>query len=171
MSYFTKLRKITFLDQTIVNLATVTKLHKLVDDKVFNFYNYHIEGDERPDHVAFNYYDSSRYAWLVLLANNILDPYWGWPISGKEYYDFLRKKYGSVATATATIIHCEHNSKDITVSADSLADNMTGNGDTSSYSAVNANQYWTDIMQNRRHIKLIGKEHLGRVESQFRRQV
>ena len=171
MSYFTKFPKITFLDQTIVNLATITRLHRLVDDKMFNFYNYHIEGEERPDHVAFNYYDDSSYAWLVLLANNILDPYWDWPLSGKLFFDFIKKKYGSIAIGQATTVHCDHSSKNITVSADSLADNMTGNDDSGSYSTVNAQAYWGDIMKNRRHIKLIGREHLGQIESQFRRQV
>ena len=168
MSYFSKFSKTIFLDQTIVNLVASIGLHKLINDKMFTFYNYHIQGDERPDHVAFNYYDDSSYAWLVLLANNILDPYWDWPLSGKLFFDFIKKKYGSLAIANATTVHCNHSSKNITVSADSLADNMTGNGDSGSYSAVNAHQYWGDIMANRRHIKLIGIEHLGQIDRQFR---
>ena len=168
--YFSKFPKITFMNQEIVNLSTVVGLHKLISEKTFNFYNYNIEGNERPDHVAFNYYDDVRYSWLVLATNNILDPYWEWPIAGKPFNDWLKKKYGSLAVADSTIMHCNHKTKNITVSADSLADNMTGNDDTASYTEVTAREYWTDIMENRRHIKLIPKELLGLIDRQLLKQ-
>lgn len=169
--YFNRFPKITFMNQEIVNLSTVVGLHKLINNNVFNFYNYNIEGIERPEHVAFNYYDDVRYSWLVLAANNILDPYWEWPLTGKGFYDWLKKKYGSIAIADSTIMHCDHNTKNITVSADSLADNMTGNDDTASYTKVTAHEYWANIMENRRHIKLIPKNALGIVDRQFLNRV
>ena len=158
------------MNQTIVNLSTVVGLHRLINDKVFNFYNYEVQGNERPDHVAFNYYDDVRYAWLVLSANNILDPYWEWPLTGNDFDNFLKKKYGSLAVAASTIMHCDHKTKDITVSADSLADNMTGNSDSASYTEVTARDYWEDIMENRRHIKLIPKDALGIIDRQLLKQ-
>ena len=72
--YFSRFPRTTFMNQKIVNLTTIVGLHKLINEKVFTFYNYTIEREERPDHVAFNYYDDVRYAWLVLATNNILDP-------------------------------------------------------------------------------------------------
>ena len=165
--YFSRFPRTTFMNQKIVNLTTIVGLHKLINEKVFTFYNYTIEREERPDHVAFNYYDDVRYAWLVLATNNILDPYWEWPLEGKAFYDWLKKKYGSVSVADSTIMLCEHNTKNITVSADSLADNMTGNDDAGSYTEITAHEYWGKIMENRRHIKLLPKSLLGIVDRQL----
>ena len=78
------------MNQKIVNLTTIVGLHKLINEKVFTFYNYTIEREERPDHVAFNYYDDVRYAWLVLATNNILDPYWEWPLEGLSLIHICR---------------------------------------------------------------------------------
>ena len=103
--YFNRFPKITFMNQEIVNLSTVVGLHKLINNNVFNFYNYNIEGIERPEHVAFNYYDDVRYSWLVLAANNILDPYWEWPLSYKDFKEYVIDKYGSVETAQSQIHH------------------------------------------------------------------
>ena len=36
------------------------------------FTKYQVQGDDRPDNVAFKVYDDSSLDWLVLAANNVL---------------------------------------------------------------------------------------------------
>jgi len=165
MSYFNQLPKTTFDNQTITNLAISVKLHKLVRGDAFALLNYAIRDGETPDIVAFNYYDDPSYAWLVLLSNNIIDPYFEWPLSVYDFEKFLKKKYGSIPAAQATTIHCEHNTKDITVSADSLTvSNGVSSGD---YTAVDAYTYWDKVNDNRKFIKLVNKSYLPQVIDQF----
>jgi len=165
MTYFSQLPKTKFMNQTIVNLSVGVKLHKLIKDDAFALLNYSIKDGEAPDTVAYNYYDDPSFAWLVLLSNNIIHPYFEWPLSIYDFEAFVKKKYGSIPTAQATTIHCEHNTKNITVSADSLTvSNGVSSGD---YTAVDAYTYWDKVNENRKFIKLINKSYLSTVTEQF----
>jgi len=165
MSYFSQFPKIKFLNQTITNLTIGVKLHKLIQDDAFALMNYAIKDGESPDTVSFNYYDDPRFAWLVLLANNIIDPYFEWPLSVYDFQKFIKKKYGSIPAAQAITINCEHKTKALTVSADSLT---VSNGVSSSdYDAIDAYTYWDKVNENRKFIKLVNKSYLTIVTEQF----
>ena len=163
MSYFSHFPKTEFLNQKIVNLAIGVRVASLLQDDAFALANYAVEYDETPDHVAFNYYQSSDLVWLVLLANKILDPYFEWPLSVSKFESFIKKKYGSIATAQATTIHCEHNTKNITLSADSLA--VSSGASASDYTAIDAYTYLDKINENRRFIKLVNVAYLPTVKT------
>jgi len=121
---------------------------------------------EKPDDVAYNYYDSAAYSWLVLISNNILDPYFEWPMDTREFEAYLKKKYGSIAAAQALTVHCEHSTKNITVSADSLT---VSNGVSSSdYTAIDAYTWEDRINDNRRFIKLVDRQYLPQIEMEMK---
>ena len=165
MSYFSRFPRINFLNQQIVNLTIGLKLNDLVKDNTFTLLNYDVLEGEKPDSVAHNYYDAADYAWLVLLSNQILDPYFEWPLTTFEFERFIKKKYGSIATAQATTIHCEHNTKNITLSADSLA--VSSGASASDYTAIDAYTYWDQINDNRQHIKLVNNSYLPEIDRQL----
>jgi hypothetical protein len=166
MAYFEHFPQTTFLNQSITNLATAFKLNDLVKNNTFSMLNYVVDVHDKPDHVAFNYYDDSSYAWLVLLSNQILDPYFQWPLNTNEFNDWIKKKYGSIAAAQAINMHCEHNSKNITLSADSLE--VSSGASSGDYSNIDAYTYWDRINDNRRNIKLVNKAHLTDINRQLK---
>ena len=75
-------------------------------------YSYTVNNDLRPDQVAHLYYGDSELLWLIFLANNIVDPYYGWPLTQNAFQDFIISKYGSIATAKTTIKHYRYQEKD-----------------------------------------------------------
>ena len=75
-------------------------------------YSYTINNDLRPDQVAHLYYGDSELLWLIFLANNIVDPYYGWPLSQHTFEDFIISKYGTIANAKSTIKHYRYQEKD-----------------------------------------------------------
>ena len=75
-------------------------------------YSYTVNNDLRPDQVAHLYYGDSELLWLIFLANNIVDPYYGWPLTQNVFEDFLISKYGSIALAKSTIKHYRYQEKD-----------------------------------------------------------
>ena len=75
-------------------------------------YSYTVNNDLRPDQVAHLYYGDSELLWLIFLANNIVDPYYGWPLTQNAFHDFIISKYGSIATAKTTIKHYRYQEKD-----------------------------------------------------------
>ena len=56
----------------VKNLFKRGKLREDIFQELAFFTKYQIEGDDRPDNVAFKVYGDSRLDWLVLVSNNIL---------------------------------------------------------------------------------------------------
>lgn len=75
-------------------------------------YSYTVNNDLRPDQVAHLYYGDSELLWLIFLANNIVDPYYGWPLTQNTFQDFIISKYGTIANAKSTIKHYRYQEKD-----------------------------------------------------------
>lgn len=48
-----------------------------LEEKPFKLVKVTSGEEARPDVIAFNYYGSSQYYWLVMETNNITDPYEG----------------------------------------------------------------------------------------------
>lgn len=74
---------------------------------LIDFYRYDVIEGQRPDNVAYDFYGDSDLDWLVLLPNEILDPYYEWPRTQNELNEYIRNRYGSVSNANATVHHYE----------------------------------------------------------------
>jgi hypothetical protein len=71
------------------------------------FDTYFVQDGERADSVAYDYYGDVTMDWLILLVNEIHDPYFQWPLSYEEMNSYLKDKYGSVEYTQITIHHYE----------------------------------------------------------------
>jgi len=67
-------------NQTQVLTDVMTRLYFKagVDDDRAVFTLYNIKHNERPEDVSFKFYGSQDFHWVVLLYNEIIDPYFGW---------------------------------------------------------------------------------------------
>lgn len=91
----------------VVNIMNRLKIRDAVFKNVLNYYPYQIKQGERPDIISYNYYGSVAYTWLILLANEIFDPFYDWPLWGKEFEKLIITKYGSISAAQTDIHHYE----------------------------------------------------------------
>jgi hypothetical protein len=80
---------------TVKNLFKRGKLRDDLFGNIQFFTKYKIIGDERPDNVAYKFYDDETLDWVVLLSNNILNIQTEWPLSQSGFDNFLIDKYGS----------------------------------------------------------------------------
>ena len=67
---------------------TVMAKPKIAESLLSNpaaIYSYTVTNDLRPDQVAHLYYGDWELLWLIFLANNIVDPYYGWPLSQNTF--------------------------------------------------------------------------------------
>ena len=79
-----------------VNLMVRNKLKDAVETDVSAYYPYVVPEGMRPDVLAHQYYGDTIYTWTIYLVNNILDPYWEWPLSYKDFRTYMIDKYGSI---------------------------------------------------------------------------
>mgnify|MGYP001224416386 FL=1 len=87
-------------DFTVVkNLFKRVKIREDILKNLAYFTRYQIEGDDRPDNVAFKVYGDETFDWVVLLSNNITNVQTEWTLTQQAFNDFLIKKYGSIEKA------------------------------------------------------------------------
>jgi hypothetical protein len=78
-----------------------------INNSSVTFDEYYVQDGERPDTVAYDYYNDPSMDWLILLTNEIQDPYYNWPLSYENFNAYLKKKYGSVEYPLKTVHHYE----------------------------------------------------------------
>lgn len=99
MQYFDTLPKIIQFDNEGIGriftnlLARASVIPELLKSPVI-YYNYDIQDGDTPEIIAHKYYGDPYRYWILLLANEILDPQWEWPMSGKVFGDYISAKYG-----------------------------------------------------------------------------
>ena len=148
-------------------------------------YSYTVNNDLRPDQVAHLYYGDSELLWLIFLANNIVDPYYGWPLTQNVFEDFLISKYGSIALAKSTIKHYRYQEKDkatdekwktkeiITKETNDLNGTFStlrtiSNAQLQRYQAVTAFIYEEELNESKRVIKMIDRRLAGNAKQILR---
>lgn len=109
---FNNFQIITYNGVPIRNILTKVKFDDLVQSIGGVFYPYVITEGERPDNIAYNYYDDPRYSWVIYMCNNITDPYHEWPLSNGELNEHIKLKYGSLENAQRTILFWKNNWED-----------------------------------------------------------
>ncbi|QJT71874.1 baseplate wedge subunit [Shewanella phage Thanatos-1] len=58
--------------------------------------NYYISGAPRPEELSYQLYGNTQFYWLLLMANNIYDPFYGWIVSQDTAYKMADQKYKDV---------------------------------------------------------------------------
>ena len=91
--------------QVVKNIYKRAVLRNDVFDEVTAFTKYSVEGDERPDQVAFDFYQDPNLDWVVLTTNNIVHVRDEWPMGNQDFLTYLNGKY--TAEELANIHHYE----------------------------------------------------------------
>ena len=68
------------------------------------FYSYDLKESDRPDIIAHKYYDDSNKYWMVLFANEIMDPLYDWPLTSQQFDAYLKNKYSQAAGGDAFVL-------------------------------------------------------------------
>jgi len=150
----------------------------------YEYYDYTISGDERPDQVAFTEYGDTKYYWIVLVTNNIRNIWTEWPLGQQAFDSFIINEYGSISTAQSQVYR-NIADKDIykpSAVATGLDELIIATGEPidsttiSNYSLVSGTDYTltsnyqkeVDLNQAKRSIKLVRKERLRDLQTELK---
>lgn len=171
-SYFPTVNHSLKDDGTYVEVTNILKRFAFREDvkgKVDVFYEYSIKDGERPDILADRLYGDSKYAWVILLFNDIIDPFYEWPLFGQDFTNYITGKYGSLSTAHQTtkkyfrILYQGFTKIDRTrvptkkVEIDLTTYNSLGANDKSVQTAY---EYEVELNDERRNIRILADQHL-----------
>lgn len=98
--YFTHFKKIEYQGKQVRDITNRSKIRDDLLADPFIYLPYTIADGEKPETVAQLYYGSVDDTWLVLLANNITDPYYDWPLSDEEFDQYFIDKYSEFSGRT-----------------------------------------------------------------------
>jgi hypothetical protein len=79
--------------QVVKNIFKRAVLRDDIFDEVTAFTKYSVQGDERPDQVAYQFYNDSGLDWVVLATNNIVHVRDEWPMGNQDFLTYLNAKY------------------------------------------------------------------------------
>jgi hypothetical protein len=103
--YFSAFPSINYSGTNAKNITLRTNIVNSFRQNANNFYPYTIKDGETADALAYDYYGDSNYIWVIYMVNNIIDPYYEWPLDTVEFEKFITSKYGSLAEAKETVAY------------------------------------------------------------------
>jgi hypothetical protein len=179
--YFEYFPETTHTQKKLLDITKRVDFSRSTFSDPYAFLPYTVEGDDRPEDVALYYYGSVRHTWIVYLSNNIIDPYYDWPLTYEKFQDYIIKKYQDLSgesgtavidwtlneTITENIIYYRNKSdNDFIISKDSYElnpDLIEGE-----WEAVRYYLYEDDINESKRIINLLDNRYVKKAEDELR---
>jgi hypothetical protein len=193
MRYFQQLPKIVYTDSNGVQSAIINLLPRssIISTLLTNpliYYTYDVQEGDTPEIVADKYYGDSYRYWLVLYANQMLDPQWSWPLSYAQFAAYMNSKYSptqfnNVHAYQKIITKYDANSQTTTVDTFTIDQSdyntlipysITVNTSTGpvgiqvTKNAQSIYDYELQVNENKRNIKIINVIYANQIEAEFK---
>ena len=159
----------------LTNVTARYKIRDVLKSKVAIYYDYIVKDGDRPDLIAYKYYDDETLDWLIYLVNDIIDPYYDWPLKQDAFEKYMRSLYGSTSVARATVYEYRKILNDQSVLFDGtiiperyvVVDLNTYNGlATDARREVDAYEYYEELNNKKRQIKILDKRFATSIKSE-----
>lgn len=97
--YFRKFPITIYNDTPSLNIMRRVDFNKNIKNLLSAFYSFEIQDGQKPETIAYDYYDDVDLDWLIYLANDIVDPYHDVALHQDDFDANIKKKYGSAPAA------------------------------------------------------------------------
>ena len=112
-AYFAKFPIISYNGAPSINIMRRTSFNENVKGYVSAFYPVTLEEGSRIDSLAFDYYTSVDFDWLIYHMNGVVDPYYDVLLSTSLFERYIKHKYGSIRDAQRkTAFYANNHSSD-----------------------------------------------------------
>jgi hypothetical protein len=180
-----------------VRVREITRRTNFIDDVLSNpfvFLPYTVKEGEKPEDIAHNYYGSVEATWVVMMANNIVDPYTQWPMTSEVFADYIISKYAIQSgltgydviawtqneTSIANIVYYYKTTETgmvLRVSPDTFPyvynnnSEITGRNVPVGWSALRIYDHENDINENKREIVVVEQRQYEQINKEFKRLI
>jgi Base plate wedge protein 53 len=93
--------------EVVPNLFFRLRVVREVLENFTSYYEHIVSDDQTPEILAEMVYRDPTAHWIILLANNIRDAQYDWPLNSNDFQRYIIEKYGSVEIAQTTYHHYE----------------------------------------------------------------
>lgn len=99
MSFFSKYPLLNYtvgdVTKPIVDITKRAAILSKFKQESSSFITYTIQDGERPEDVSMKFYKTPKYHWVIMAYNNIIDPYYDWPMSSTQIDRYLSAKFAA----------------------------------------------------------------------------
>ena len=158
--------------ELLTNVTLRFKVRDIIKNRTAIYFDYVIKDSDRPDIIASKYYDDPTLDWIIFLVNDIVDPYYDWPLNDEGFDSYMRTLYGSTATAKATVYEYRKVISNQTVRFDGkIIPKRTVVIDENTYNSlaatdreqITAYDYYFEQNTEKRKIKILDKRFVSRL--------
>tara|TARA_A100001201_G_C4000717_1_gene174491 strand:+ start:88 stop:663 length:576 start_codon:yes stop_codon:yes gene_type:complete len=158
--------------ELLTNITLRYKVKELVKRRKSIYYDYVVKDSDRPDIIAYKYYDDETLDWVLFLINDIIDPYYDWPLTQEGFNAYMKSLYGSVSTSQTTIYEYRKILSAQSVRNDgSVIPKRTVVVDLNTYNSlaaadkeiIYAYDYYLEQNDAKRRIKILDKRFVGQL--------
>ena len=171
-TFFSKFPKINYdilgngVFKVVPDLLRRVKIRNAIKDNLSLYSLYSVRNGDTPESLAYKFYGSTEFYYVILLLNNITDRYFEWPLDDQAFEAYVKQKY----TNPGAVHHYEKLQS---------SGPQTGNGpeDYDHYIEVNSTEvgaqsvsnyeYERRLLDQRRQIKLLKKSYCDSFETEF----
>lgn len=89
-------KKLTSLD-SVTNIFFRISIIKEIMQNISSYEKYTIRDGDRPETLAEKAYGNPEAHWIILYANDIIDPHYDWPMDNRTFDKYIVRKYKSQA--------------------------------------------------------------------------
>jgi|TARA_B110000967_G_scaffold210076_1_gene270294 hypothetical protein len=141
----------------------VVPLEKFIVQESF-LETYTLKAGERPEDLAFQLYGSAEYHWILLLINNIVDPFNEWYYTPEQLQVFVDQKYGkNEGNATHSWV--------MTTNTDIKVDYNAGKFSSGDIQELTHLQYEMSVNDARQEIKVLHPRYLNDFVAEFKQLI
>jgi hypothetical protein len=98
----------TFSPQLVTNILARSAFLREIANNTSIAYEYSVKDSDTPEILAHKIYGDPYRNWIILLINNIINPFYDWPLKNDALDNYIFKKYGQdIDVARSTIHHYE----------------------------------------------------------------
>lgn len=170
--YFRYFPQTVHSERVVVDITKRIRFFETVAANPFVFLPYTVKEGQRVDDLAHFYYGSVDYVWLIYLANNIIDPYYDWPMSQRDLENYIIREYADAANTTGryvlewskntltsdNILYYENNEGEkISPETYGLASSLDLDFTSSEWSPIRVYDYEFERNEKKRNIQVVDK--------------
>lgn len=194
MQYFDTLPKVVQTDNVGISRVFTNLMARasIIPDVLKNplvYYSYDIQEGDTPETIAYKYYGDSYRYWIVLFANELLDPQWSWPMDSNVFEAYMEAKYPSGNTTTTVysyekkLTQTDNDTNTITINTIDINEQEYNTlvPNTQTYTIANSTvtvqttkrivtiyDYENELNESKRKINILNSIYVDQLESQFK---
>jgi hypothetical protein len=93
MAYFSNFPLVNYQNTLQVNLTRRVDIASMFKQNEKYYLEYSVRDGETPEMIADRFYDDAQLHWIILLMNDILNPFYDWPMSQLALESYINEKY------------------------------------------------------------------------------